>query len=247
MADEQIEELGNLIARSHRIVFFSGAGVSTESGIPDFRGSHGLYSQKFHRTLDPERIISHSFLEEDPDTFFEFYKTRLIYPDARPNAAHITAAALERAGMLAGVVTQNIDGLDRMAGTTRVAELHGTTLRNYCRDCGRTYSREYILASPGIPRCDTCGGMVRPDVVLYEEGLDEKVIRQAVTWISEADLLIVAGTSLRVYPAAGLLGYFDGAHMVLINLDATSADHAAELVIRRPVAEVMGELHIPSE
>jgi NAD-dependent deacetylase len=241
---DSIASLQHLINASHRIVFFSGAGVSTESGIPDFRSSHGLYSQKFRRTLDPEQIISHTFLEEDPATFFDFYRSKLIYPDAKPNAAHLAAAALEKQGKLEGVVTQNIDGLDEMAGTTRVAELHGTTMRNYCLQCGKQFPRDFVYRSTGIPHCDSCGGMVRPDVVLYEEGLDENVIEKAVQWISAADLLIVAGTSLHVYPAAGLLGYFRGEHLVLINKTATGADRSAELVIRQPVAEVMAALSL---
>ncbi|MFT3942209.1 MAG: NAD-dependent protein deacylase [Ancrocorticia sp.] len=239
-----LQRLQHLVDTSKRIVFFSGAGVSTESGIPDFRSAHGIYSERYRRELDPEQIVSAPFLAAEPETFFDFYRSKLIYPDARPNPAHLAVAALEKAGKLQGVVTQNIDGLDEMAGTTRVAELHGTTLRNYCLGCGREYSRDFILASTGIPRCEDCGEMVRPDVVLYGEGLDDAVFTRAARWIASADLLIVAGTSLRVYPAASLLHYFEGENLVLINKTATQADAAARLVIREPVGEVMGTLRI---
>lgn len=241
---EHLARLQHLIDVSRRIVFFSGAGVSTESGIPDFRSAHGIYSERYRRELDPEQIVSAPFLAAEPSTFFDFYRAKLIYPDARPNPAHLAIAQLERLGKLKGVVTQNIDGLDEMAGTTRVAELHGTTMRNYCLGCGREYARDFIVASTGIPRCETCGEMVRPDVVLYGEGLNDDVFARATRWISEADLLIVAGTSLRVYPAASLLQYYQGENLVLINKTATQADGLAGLVIREPVGEVMGALRI---
>lgn len=229
---------------AQRIVFFGGAGVSTESGIPDFRSAHGLYSQVYRRDLSPEEIISHSFLQRDPATFFDFYREKLIYPKAQPNAAHLKLTELEHAGKLLGVVTQNIDGLDEQAGTRNVAELHGTVMRNYCVQCHRQYGRDFVYHSVGVPRCESCGGMVRPDVVLYEEGLDPAVVERAEGWIGQADLLIVAGTSLRVYPAAGLLHYFRGEHLVLINKTPTSADTAAELVIHAPVGQVMGAIQV---
>jgi NAD-dependent deacetylase len=238
---DPIAELTRLIAASRRITFFGGAGVSTESGIPDFRSADGIYSEAYRRTLRPEEVVSHSFLERDPATFFDFYREKLIYPDARPDAAHLALARLEREDKLLGVVTQNIDGLDEMAGTHRVAELHGTTMRNYCVDCGRSYTRDWMYRTTGVPRCKACGGMVRPDVVLYEEGLDESVIEQAVSWIRAADLLIVAGTSLQVYPAAGLIRYYSGHHLVLINKTPTPADTSADLIIHAPVGQVMAQ------
>ena len=241
---DYLTRLQQLIDTSKRIVFFSGAGVSTESGIPDFRSAHGIYSERYRRELDPEQIVSAPFLAADPETFFDFYRSKLIYPDARPNPAHLAIAVLEKVGKLQGVVTQNIDGLDEMAGTTRVAELHGTTLRNYCLGCGREYSREFIMGTSGIPRCENCGEIVRPDVVLYGEGLDDDVFTRAARWIASADLLIVAGTSLRVYPAASLLHYFEGENLVLLNKTATQVDAAAGLVIRELVGEVMGALRI---
>ena len=241
MSTQQLQEL---VDDAQRIVFFGGAGVSTESGIPDFRSAQGLYSQVYRRNLSPEEIISHSFLERDPATFFDFYREKLIYPEAQPNAAHLKLAELERAGKLLGVVTQNIDGLDELAGTHHVAELHGTVMRNYCVRCHRQYGRDFVYHSTGVPHCEACGGMVRPDVVLYEEGLDPGVVEKAERWISQADLLIVAGTSLRVYPAAGLLHYFRGQHLVLINKTPTPADAAAALVVHAPVGEVMGALEV---
>ena len=237
---DPVGQVKHLIDSSEQITFFGGAGVSTESGIPDFRSADGIYSKAYRRTLRPEQIISHSFLERDPETFFDFYRDKLIYPDARPNAAHLALAELERRGKLIGDVTQNIDGLDEMAGVHRIAELHGTTMRNYCVECGRSYTRDWVYHTTGVPHCKNCAGMVRPDVVLYEEGLDEKVIDQAVAWIRAADLLIVAGTSLQVYPAAGLIRYYGGDHLVLINKTPTPADADADLVIHAPVGEVMG-------
>ena len=237
-------ELQSLIEKSRHIVFFSGAGVSTESGIPDFRSAHGIYSERYRRELDPEQIVSAPFLAAEPETFFDFYRSKLIYPQARPNPAHIAVATLERLGKLEGMITQNIDGLDAMAGTTRIAELHGTTMRNYCLECGAHYSRDFIIASTGIPRCRVCDGMVRPDVVLYGEALDDAVFTRAARWISNTDLLIVAGTSLRVYPAASLLHHFQGKNLVLINKTATQADEIASLTIREPVGEVMAALSI---
>lgn len=243
-ANGALPRLQQLIDTSQHIVFFSGAGVSTESGIPDFRSAHGIYSERYRRELDPEQIVSAPFLAAEPATFFDFYRSKLIYPQARPNPAHTAVAKIERLGKLEGVITQNIDGLDEMAGTTRIAELHGTTMRNYCLECGAHYSREFIIASTGIPRCQICEGMVRPDVVLYGEALDDAVFTRATRWISNADLLIVAGTSLRVYPAASLLHHFQGENLVLINKTATQADEIASLTIREPVGEVMAALNI---
>jgi NAD-dependent deacetylase len=241
-ADPGIQQLHRLVAAANRIVFFGGAGVSTESGIPDFRSANGLYSREYRRNLSPEEILSHSFLERDPETFFDFYREKLIHPKARPNAAHRALTQLERDGKLLGVITQNIDGLDEMSGTRQVAELHGTTMRNYCVDCGRTYTREFVARTTGVPRCKACGGLVRPDVVLYEEALDEQVLDRAVSWLQAADLLIVAGTSLRVYPAAGLIRFYRGTNLVLINKDATPADASATLVLHEAVGTVLGGL-----
>ena len=233
--------LQEIVDRSRRIVFFGGAGVSTESGIPDFRSQDGLYRQKYK--YPPEVILSRTFFELHPAEFFDFYRAKMLCLDAKPNAAHLKLAEMERKGKLHGLVTQNIDGLHRAAGSRELFELHGCVHRNYCMDCGRLYDAQFILHSTGIPRC-ACGGVVKPDVVLYEEPLDEATARGAMRVISEADVLIVAGTSLNVYPAAGDLSYFRGRDLVVINRDATPADADAALVIREPVGKVLGELRV---
>lgn len=232
--------LQQIIDESKNIVFFGGAGVSTESGIPDFRSVDGLYNQKYD--YPPEQIISHSFFIQKPEEFYRFYKDKMLCLDAEPNAAHKVLAELEKAGKLSAVVTQNIDGLHQKAGSKRVYELHGSVLRNYCIKCGKFYDAHFIKNSKGVPVCE-CGGMIKPDVVLYEEALDESVINGAVAAISKADCLIVAGTSLVVYPAAGLIRYFRGKHLVLINLSPTDADSQAELVIRGKVGEELSKIN----
>lgn len=241
---DDILKLQSIIDESNRIVIFSGAGVSTESGIPDFRSADGLY-QKKEKQFDypPEMMLSHSFFVEHADIFFDYYRTKMIYPGAKPNASHKAAALLEKAGKLSAVVTQNIDGLYQQAGCNRVLELHGTTLKNTCTRCGKHSGLSAVLEADGVPKCD-CGGVWKPDVVLYEESLDEDVINQSVNAISNADCLIVAGTSLTVYPAAGFVRYFRGKHFVLINRDATQMDDVAELVIRQNVGEVFAGLKI---
>jgi NAD-dependent deacetylase len=234
------QSLQALVDNSRRIVFFGGAGVSTESGIPDFRSAGGLYGMK-HK-YPPEEILSHSFLAAHTEEFFDFYRSSILYPDARPNKAHIKLAEMEKAGRLTAVVTQNIDGLHQMAGSQNVLELHGSVHRNYCVKCRAAYDMEFILNSTGVPRCQ-CGGLVRPDVVLYEEPLDNGVMQQALEAISAADLVIVGGTSLVVYPAAGLLSHYNGA-LVLINRTATPYDGQARLVIREPIGETLGALTV---
>ncbi|MBQ2693316.1 MAG: NAD-dependent protein deacylase [Clostridia bacterium] len=236
----KVKKLQEIIDESERIVFFGGAGVSTESGIPDFRSVDGLYHQKFK--YPPEVMLSHTFFMQNTWDFFDFYKNRVIPADPKPNAAHRKLAELEKAGKLIGVVTQNIDGLHQAAGSEKVYELHGSVLRNYCMNCGKFFDYKYILEASGIPECDVCGGTVKPDVVLYEEGLDNDTIVGAVNAISSADTMIVAGTSLVVYPAAGLLQYFRGKWLVLINRDPTPADASANLVIHDKVGEVLDEI-----
>lgn len=240
---EKSAELAKIIKESDNIVFFGGAGMSTESGIPDFRSADGIYNQKLNREFSPEEMVSHSFLIEHPRDFFEFLFAKMIFLDAKPNVGHKALAKLEQLGKLKGVVTQNIDGLHQMAGSQRVHELHGTLLRWYCMDCGKAYSLEEVLSNrnEAVPHCQDCGGVIRPDVVLYEEGLDNMVIAQAVNAISKADTLIVGGTSLAVYPAAGLVDYFHGKNLVVINKTATKADLTANLVIREPIGQVVGE------
>ena len=233
--------LQEIVDRGRRIVFFGGAGVSTESGIPDFRSQDGLYRQKYK--YPPEVILSRTCFELHPAEFFDFYRAKMLCLDAKPNAAHLKLAEMERKGKLHGLVTQNIDGLHRAAGSRELFELHGCVHRNYCMDCGRLYDAQFILHSTGIPRC-ACGGVVKPDVVLYEEPLDEATARGAMRVISEADVLIVAGTSLNVYPAAGYLSYFRGRDLVVINRDATPADADAALVIREPVGKVLSEIRV---
>ena len=232
-------QLKEMVASSDNIVFFGGAGVSTESGIPDFRSVDGLYHQKFR--YPPETILSHTFYERHKEEFFDFYRQKLIAPEARPNAAHVKLAQWERDGKLKAVITQNIDGLHQKAGSREVLELHGSVLRNYCRRCGKFYGVEAVAASAGIPRC-ACGGIIKPDVVLYEESLDEGVMEKALQYIANADMLIIGGTSLVVYPAAGLVRYYRGSKLVVINRDATGLDADAALCISAPIGEVLGQL-----
>ena len=236
---EKLEILKQWISESSRIVFFGGAGVSTESGIPDFRSVDGLYSQKFD--YPPETIISHTFYERKPEYFFRFYREKMLPLGFEPNVTHKVLAWWEEAGKLAAVVTQNIDGLHQKAGSRTVYELHGSVLRNYCTRCGKFHSAEFIKESVGVPRC-VCGGTVKPDVVLYEEGLDQNTIENSVRAIRNADLLIVAGTSLTVYPAAGLINYYPGKRLVLINRDATAYDSRADLVFHESLGNIFSKL-----
>ena len=237
----ETEKLTQIIRDSNNIVFFGGAGCSCESGIPDFRSASGLWNEKLKINLTPEQLVSHTMFMKYPKEFFEFYRDKLIYPDAKPNAAHIALAKLEEMGKLKAVVTQNIDGLHQAAGSKHVYELHGSVLRNYCVKCHAFYDEKFILESKGVPTCTKCGGNVKPDVVLYEEGLDDNVIRGAIAAISKADTLIIGGTSLVVYPAAGLINYFRGKNLVLINKSSTSADNKADLVIHEAIGKVLGE------
>ena len=237
--DSKIETLKTWIEASDNIVFFGGAGVSTESGIPDFRSVDGLYHQQFE--YPPETILSHTFFYQHPDYFYRFYRQKMLPLEAQPNAAHKKLAELEQAGKLRAVITQNIDGLHQKAGSRNVLELHGSIWRNYCTRCGKFYPPEFIRDCAGVPRCD-CGGVVKPDVVLYEEGLSEDVLHRAVHAISEADVLIVGGTSLTVYPAAGLIRYYRGSKLVLINRDETPYDTAADLVLREPIGQVFAQV-----
>lgn len=240
MNSSEIETLKTWIAESSRIVFFGGAGVSTESGIPDFRSEDGLYHQKFD--YPPEEILSHSFFYHHTEEFYRFYREKMLLPDGiQPNAAHKKLAQLEQGGKLSAIVTQNIDGLHQLAGSKRVYELHGSIHRNHCTKCGKFYPMEFIRDSAGVPRCE-CGGLIKPDVVLYEESLDEACLEGAVRAISQADLLIVGGTSLTVYPAAGLLRYYGGERLVLINRDETPYDGYAGLIFRDKIGEVLSQI-----
>ena len=236
---EKIETLKQWVAESSHIVFFGGAGVSTESGIPDFRSTDGLYSQKFE--YPPETIISHSFYEQRPEYFFRFYREKMLPLGFEPNITHKVLARWEQEGKLSAVVTQNIDGLHQKAGSKRVYELHGSVLRNYCIRCRKFHSAEFVRDADGVPKC-TCGGIVKPDVVLYEESLDQDTIEKSVRAIQSADLLIVAGTSLTVYPAAGLIRYYHGKRLVLINRDATQYDHYADLVFHESLGKIFEQL-----
>lgn len=235
----KVDKLKQWISESSRIVFFGGAGVSTESGIPDFRSVDGLYSQKFE--YPPETIISHSFYERDPEYFFRFYREKMLPLDHEPNITHRVLAKWEAEGKLSAVVTQNIDGLHQKAGSKAVYELHGSVLRNYCTRCRKFHSAEFVKNTPGVPRC-SCGGIVKPDVVLYEEGLDEDTIEKSVMAIRNADLMIVAGTSLTVYPAAGLINYYRGNRLVLINRDETPYDRYADLVLHESLGNIFSQL-----
>lgn len=236
-----LEQLQNVIDNSKRIVFFGGAGVSTESGIPDFRSVDGLYNQKYD--YSPEQILSHTFFMHNTEEFYRFYRDKMLCLDKKPNKAHLKLAELERAGKLTAVVTQNIDGLHQAAGSKKVYELHGSVLRNYCMKCGKFYPAEYIKNSKGIPKCE-CGGVIKPDVVLYEEGLDDSTVSGALRAIQTADTLIIAGTSLTVYPAAGFISYFKGDNIVLINRDETPFDSKASLVFHEKVGELLDKINV---
>lgn len=238
---EKLQELQRMIDESHRIVFFGGAGVSTESNIPDFRSSDGLYNEQYQ--YPPEQVVSHTFFQKRTELFYDFYKNKMMFLDAKPNAAHKKLAELEKAGKLTAVVTQNIDGLHQMAGSECVLELHGSIHRNYCQQCGKFYDAKYVKESEGIPRCE-CGGIIKPDVVLYEEGLDGRTIQNTVQAISQADMLIIGGTSLVVYPAASFIDYFHGKYLVVINKSATPRDGQADLCIQEPIGKVLGEIRV---
>lgn len=238
MSDMTFSEM---VLSSDNIVFFGGAGVSTESGIPDFRGSGGLYTNSTAKIL-PEVILSHDYLCAHPREFYSYYRANMLYPNAKPNACHIALARLEKMGKLKAVITQNIDGLHQKAGSRNVIELHGSSLKNYCVKCGKKYNLDYILSCDGVPKCEDCGGFVRPDVVMYGEGLDSYAIEAAVRAVSECDMLIVGGTSLTAYPAAGFVNYYQGDKLVIINRDPTPFDSHAQMVIRRPIAEVFSDI-----
>lgn len=237
--DKKIIKLREMIEQSHNIVFFGGAGVSTESGIPDFRSVDGLYHQQF--AYPPETILSHTFYMRHKAEFFDFYRKKMLAPDAMPNAAHLKLAQWEREGKLKAVITQNIDGLHQKAGSQEVLELHGSVLRNYCERCHKFYGLDHVMHTEGVPQC-TCGGDVKPDVVLYEEGLDERTLDKALRYIQEADVLIIGGTSLVVYPAAGLVRYYRGNKLVVINKGELGKDVGADLTINGPIGEVLGQL-----
>ena len=235
------EKLKELINGSNNIVFFGGAGVSTESGIPDFRSTDGLYHQEYD--YPPETILSHSFFMRNPEEFYRFYKNKMLCLDAKPNMAHKKLAELEKAGKLKAVITQNIDGLHQAAGSKEVLELHGSVHRNYCMKCGKSYDAEYMLHAEGVPTC-SCGGRIKPDVVLYEEGLDTNTIEESVRAISQAQVLIIGGTSLAVYPAAGLIDYFRGEALVVINKSSTPRDRNADLLIKEPIGQVFSQIKV---
>ena len=239
---EKIETLNQMIKKYDNIVFFGGAGVSTESGIPDFRSVDGLYHQQYD--YPPETILSHSFYRANTDEFFRFYRNKMLFLDAKPNSAHKKLAELEVCGKLRAVITQNIDGLHQAAGSKTVLELHGSVLRNYCEQCGAFYDVNYVKNGTGAPKCAKCGGPVKPDVVLYEEGLNEKTLNDSVRYIHSAQMLIIGGTSLAVYPAAGLIDYFNGEKIVVINKSATPRDSCADLLIQAPRGEVFSQIQI---
>ena len=243
--NEDIKKLKEIIENSKKIVFFGGAGVSTESNIPDFRSEEGLYNAQQQYGMSPEYMLSHSYFIDNPEGFYDYYKHNLVYEDAKPNKAHYALAKLEQDGKLIAVVTQNVDGLHQKAGSKTVYELHGSAARNYCMDCRKAFDMDYIMdpahCDGYVPKCDKCGGIVKPDVVLYEEALDESQIMGAVNAISQADTLIVGGTSLVVYPAAGLIRYFNGKNLVLINKSSTQYDSIANLVISDSIGKVLGE------
>ena len=239
--NEKIKKLKEIIDGTDNLVFFGGAGVSTESGIPDFRSTDGLYSQKYD--FPPETIVSHTFFMKRNKDFFDFYKDKMMALDAKPNAAHYKLAEWEAQGKCRAVVTQNIDGLHQMAGSKKVLELHGSVYRNHCVKCGKFYDFKYMKESKGVPRC-SCGGMIKPDVVLYEEGLDDYTIQESVRVISEAEVLIIGGTSLAVYPAAGLIDYFRGNHLVVINKAPTPRDKYADILIKEPIGQVFSQIRV---
>ncbi|MBR1815946.1 MAG: NAD-dependent protein deacylase [Lachnospiraceae bacterium] len=238
--NEEIKKFADAIEECNYIVFFGGAGVSTESGIPDFRSTDGLYNQKYK--YPPETIVSHSFYMNRTEEFYEFYKDKMLAPNAEPNAAHKKLAELEERGKLKAVVTQNIDGLHQKAGSKEVLELHGSVHRNYCTKCRKFFGMDYIVHSDGVPTCDECGGLIKPDVVLYEEGLDSNIISRTVNHISHADMLIIGGTSLVVYPAAGLIDYFKGKYLVVINMAPTPRDKNADILINGKIGEVFSQI-----
>ena len=237
---QELETLKKWIDNSDNIVFFGGAGVSTESGIPDFRSVDGLYNQQYD--YPPETILSHTFFRRNTEEFYRFYRAKMLALDAKPNAAHKKLAQWEQEGKLKAVVTQNIDGLHQAAGSKMVYELHGSVHRNYCQKCGAFYDARYMLESKGIPKCEKCGGIIKPDVVLYEEGLDDATMRGAIRAISHADVLIIGGTSLTVYPAAGLIDYYNGKKLVLINKSVTPMDSRADLLVQGPIGEIFSQL-----
>lgn len=239
MYENEVKKLQAIIDDSSNIVFFGGAGVSTESNIPDFRSADGLYRQNYK--YSPEQIVSHSFFVHNTEAFYEFYKEKMMFLDAKPNPAHLKLAELEAKGKLSAVVTQNIDGLHQAAGSKNVLELHGSILRNYCQKCGKFYDAAYVKHAEGVPRCE-CGGLIKPDVVLYEEGLDSGIIQRSIQAISQADTLIIGGTSLVVYPAAGFIDYFRGKHLVVINKSTTAREVGAELSIAAPIGEILGQI-----
>ncbi len=238
----EYEELKSIIDHSSSIVVFTGAGISVPSGIPDFRSADGLYNQKTKYTVRPEEIISHSFFVSHTDQFYEFYKSKMVYPNAKPNKAHKYFADLEKQGKHVIVVTQNIDGLHQKAGSSQVLELHGSVLRNYCEKCGRSFGVQYVMDHEGVPHCDKCGGIVKPDVVLYEESLNEDIINRSISAIMTCETLIVIGTSLTVYPAAGFIRYFRGRYIILINKDKTAYDNNCDLVFNEDVEKVIEKI-----
>jgi len=237
--DEAVKKLKEIIDGSNNIVFFGGAGVSTESGVPDFRSEDGLYHQ--HYKYPPEQILSHTFYRSMPEEFFRFYKDKLLITGVKPNKAHLKLAELEEKGKLKAVITQNIDGLHQAAGSKEVLELHGSVHRNYCEECGKFYDFDYMVQADGVPKC-SCGGRIKPDVVLYEEGLDMGIMQKSVDYISNADVLIIGGTSLAVYPAAGLIDYYKGNKLILINKSATPRDRQADLVVQGAIGEILDQV-----
>ena len=243
--EEKIKTLAKWVGESQNIVFFGGAGVSTESGIPDFRSIDGLYHQKYD--FPPETILSHTFFEAHPDEFYRFYHDKMLCLDAKPNAAHKKLTQWERDGRLKAVITQNIDGLHQAAGSRNVLELHGSVHRNYCQKCHKFFDAAYMRAHVGIPRCDTCGGVIKPDVVLYEEGLDQQTLTDSVRAISQAQVLIIGGTSLAVYPAASLIDYFRGKCLIVINKAPTPRDRSADLLIKEPIGQVFSQIKVKGE
>ena len=238
---KEIEKLQQIIDEHDNIVFFGGAGVSTESGIPDFRSQDGLYNQQYD--YPPETILSHTFFMRKPEEFYRFYHNKMLVEGAKPNNAHLKLAELEKAGKLKAVITQNIDNLHQMAGSKNVLELHGSVYRNYCMECGKFYDFQYMVAAQGVPRCE-CGGLIKPDVVLYEEGLDQQVIAKSIQAIMDAQVLIIGGTSLAVYPAAGLIDYFRGDSLVVINKAPTPRDAAADLLIKEPIGQALSMIRV---
>lgn len=240
--DENILKLKKLVSESSNIVFFGGAGVSTESGIPDFRSEQGIYNTVKNFGYPPEQILSHSFFMKNPEKFYDFYRSTMIYENAKPNLAHLGLAKLEKQGKLKAIVTQNIDGLHQLAGSKTIYELHGSIHRNYCMKCGKFYPLSTITESKGVPQCKECGGIIKPDVVLYEEGLDEKIINNSIKAIKKADMLIVGGTSLNVYPAASFVNYYDGNKLILINKSKTPYDRYADLLIHDSIGKVFNEI-----